>query len=233
MQVNEAWRFPPSNVRLKEFLEPLGDDEIIYVGAIGAWMFIGTKAEYERDKDEVYTYYSAGIINRMRELNLSIDGSIKNKTKKQYKKALETLYERYELCIPLDDRRICNTYRKTLHQKGWGIIVEGGELAEAWNINEYRALKTKFRGAVKESMANQTHCKQIIEYLHTHKGITQLEATRAFGCTRLPARIWDLKQMGYEFRKVSEKSPVSAHVKYDRYYIKKEPEENKWLEKTQ
>ena len=81
---------------------------------------------------------------------------------------------------------------------------------------------------MEEQMEQKGHCQQIIEYLRTHKGITQLEATRSLGCTRLSARIWDLKQMGYEFRKVQEKSPLNPRTKYDRYFVKKKPEVEPW-----
>lgn len=37
-----------------------------------------------------------------------------------------------------------------------------------------------------------TQKEMILRYMRTHGGITQLEATRYLGCTRLGARIWDL-----------------------------------------
>ena len=37
----------------------------------------------------------------------------------------------------------------------------------------------------------------ILEYLETHGSITPLEAQRLFGCMRLGARIWDLRNEGH------------------------------------
>ena len=40
------------------------------------------------------------------------------------------------------------------------------------------------------------HSALILARLQTGRGITQAEAYEDFGCTRLGARIWDLKQAG-------------------------------------
>lgn len=37
-----------------------------------------------------------------------------------------------------------------------------------------------------------TQKEMVLHYLETHKSITQMDAIREFGCTRLGARIWDL-----------------------------------------
>ena len=41
-----------------------------------------------------------------------------------------------------------------------------------------------------------SHERQIKEYMEQHGSITSMEAIRAFGCTRLAARIADLKAHG-------------------------------------
>ena len=41
-----------------------------------------------------------------------------------------------------------------------------------------------------------SHERQIKEYMEQHGSITSMEAIRAFGCTRLAARIADLKRHG-------------------------------------
>ena len=46
-------------------------------------------------------------------------------------------------------------------------------------------------------MKKKTHAKQVLEYMKEHGSITSLEAIRAFGCTRLSGRIFDLKRRGY------------------------------------
>ena len=43
----------------------------------------------------------------------------------------------------------------------------------------------------------QTQCEMILDYMRHHGGITQAEATEHIGCTRLAARIADLKRHGF------------------------------------
>ena len=40
--------------------------------------------------------------------------------------------------------------------------------------------------------------EQILSYLKKHKSITAMQALQMFGCFRLAARIYDLRQKGYE-----------------------------------
>lgn len=44
----------------------------------------------------------------------------------------------------------------------------------------------------------QSHAKQILAYLRAGHSITHLEALARFGCARLAARIFDLKELGYD-----------------------------------
>lgn len=47
-------------------------------------------------------------------------------------------------------------------------------------------------------MSNKTtHLKEILAHLKSGKTITRLEAVNLFGCYNLPARIYDLKKLGY------------------------------------
>ncbi len=52
-------------------------------------------------------------------------------------------------------------------------------------------------------MGTQTKSQKAIirEYLEAGNSITQLEALRLFGCFRLGARIWNLKQEGVLIKK--------------------------------
>ena len=45
-----------------------------------------------------------------------------------------------------------------------------------------------------------SQCKEILDYLKQGNGITQLEALQKFGCGRLSARIWDLRNSGHEIK---------------------------------
>lgn len=41
-----------------------------------------------------------------------------------------------------------------------------------------------------------SQCDRVLSYMREHTGITQLDASREFGCTRLAARIADLRHKG-------------------------------------
>lgn len=43
----------------------------------------------------------------------------------------------------------------------------------------------------------ETQCKLILEHMQKHHGITQKEAINLYGCYRLSARIYDLRDRGY------------------------------------
>lgn len=43
-----------------------------------------------------------------------------------------------------------------------------------------------------------SHCKQILKHLNQGHTITAIEALNLFGCFRLSARIFDLKESGFD-----------------------------------
>lgn len=49
--------------------------------------------------------------------------------------------------------------------------------------------------------SNPTQCQQILEALKLGDRITQLDAYRRFGCTRLGARIYELKNAGISVKR--------------------------------
>lgn len=50
-----------------------------------------------------------------------------------------------------------------------------------------------------------TQADRIIDYLMRHtEGLTSLEALEKFGCFRLPARVSDLKERGFDIRRTME-----------------------------
>lgn len=63
----------------------------------------------------------------------------------------------------------------------------------------------------------------ILEYMETHRGITQAEAIEALGCYRLGARIFDLKERGVNVETVMEDGVNRFGVKtrYARYFLKR------------
>lgn len=46
-------------------------------------------------------------------------------------------------------------------------------------------------------MTKDSQNAKVLEYMRSNKGITSLDAIRYIGCTRLSARIADLKKAGY------------------------------------
>lgn len=49
-------------------------------------------------------------------------------------------------------------------------------------------------------------------------GLTEAEATTAIGCRRLAARVWELRQAGFDIESVAERAPNGSH--YARYFLK-------------
>ena len=49
-------------------------------------------------------------------------------------------------------------------------------------------------------MREESHKRQVLEYLKRHGSITPMDALREFGCYRLGARIYDLRREGVKIR---------------------------------
>jgi len=64
--------------------------------------------------------------------------------------------------------------------------------------------------------------QQIIEYLKANETINQMEATKELQITRLSARVFDLKEKGYEFNKrtVHGLSKNNRSVQYAEWSLK-------------
>lgn len=73
-----------------------------------------------------------------------------------------------------------------------------------------------------------TQCELIIKYLKDFGSITTFESYEELGITRLPSRINDLKNQGYEFNKdwVTKKNRYGKSISFLRYSILSEPNEN-------
>lgn len=60
------------------------------------------------------------------------------------------------------------------------------------------------------------HKDMILEYLQTHRGITQAIALSEFGCARLSGRIYDLRSEGYNIithmKEVTNRFGDTCHV---------------------
>lgn len=75
-----------------------------------------------------------------------------------------------------------------------------------------------------EDIESQT--KQIRSYLEAGNSITGLEAIRMFGCLRLSARIYDLRDKGMDIRTTIEtkKKRNGKFRRYARYWLHKNPD---------
>ena len=69
----------------------------------------------------------------------------------------------------------------------------------------------------------ETQADAILSYLQDGCALTPAEALRRFGCARLAARIWELRQAGYDIRddliEVDTQHGGKAHVAA--YYMTK------------
>ena len=67
-------------------------------------------------------------------------------------------------------------------------------------------------------------CEMIIKYLNDFGSITTFESYSELGITRLPSRIWDLKQQGYEFKEewISRKNRYGKQISFKKYELKGE-----------
>ena len=65
-----------------------------------------------------------------------------------------------------------------------------------------------------------TQNDRVLAYMRSHKGITSLDAYRDLGCTRLSARIADLKSMGIAIGKimVDRENRCGETVKVAQYF---------------
>lgn len=51
-----------------------------------------------------------------------------------------------------------------------------------------------------------TQAEMILDYLQNHQSITQVEAVRLFGCYRLSARIYEIRELGFDIRKTTQEA---------------------------
>ena len=70
-------------------------------------------------------------------------------------------------------------------------------------------------------MTLKTQSQAILEYMKAHGGITQLEATKFLGITRLSARVFDMKAEGVNIQTRWEQGKNRYGItRYKVYYLK-------------
>lgn len=74
------------------------------------------------------------------------------------------------------------------------------------------------------SKHTKSQCDKILAYMQSGKGISQYEAAQKFGCYRLSARIFDLRDRGYEVSKqmVTKKNAEGNSVSFAVYRLVEE-----------
>lgn len=61
---------------------------------------------------------------------------------------------------------------------------------------------------------NKSQTELILEYLRQGNTITPIEALQKFGCFRLGARIWDLKDAGHNIITETEENEGKRYARY-------------------
>lgn len=74
----------------------------------------------------------------------------------------------------------------------------------------------------------KSQCEMILDYMRSHKSISQAVAVEKFDCYRLSARIFDLRDEGYEIKKtlVKKKNKEGNTVQYAEYSLVSENADN-------
>lgn len=67
-----------------------------------------------------------------------------------------------------------------------------------------------------------THCNEILDFMRTHHGITNADASQ-FGCYRLSGRILELRRRGYDIETQWEETEKEGRsIRYGRYILHEE-----------
>ncbi len=71
------------------------------------------------------------------------------------------------------------------------------------------------------AVRKETQKQKILAYIDSHGSITPMDALNKFGCMRLGARIYELKQEGYPIQTEIEvhKNLNGEYVQYARYSL--------------
>ena len=86
--------------------------------------------------------------------------------------------------------------------------------------------KKEERGAVATSQINNTKPRRIsqedvvLKHLREHGSITSMTAFRLYDITRLSAKVFNLREDGYDIMTLREVSPSGKH--YGRYVLREE-----------
>ena len=141
-----------SEMALADVIDNMPDDEVIRIGSDTGFFFVGSKAEYYRDIDQISQDYLQTAhkklkehLKRIKKLNedlkkpvvdfaqtKTIQGKIRTAVEKaQYNESYISSFE------PIPDRKVLEIYKR-LQGDGICIIVTGDENGKYWSAEEYR-----------------------------------------------------------------------------------------------
>ena len=140
-----------SETTLADVIDNLPDDQVIHIGSDTGFFFIGSKAEYYRDIDQISQDYLQTAhkklkehLKRIKKLNedlrkpvvdfaqtKTIQGKIRTAVEKaQYNEKYISEFE------PIPDRKVIEIYNR-LQGDGICVIVTGAENGKYWFQKEY------------------------------------------------------------------------------------------------
>lgn len=141
-----------SEMTLADVIDKLPDDEVIHIGSNTGFFFVGSKAEYCRDIDQIPQDYLQTAhkklkehLKRIKNLNedlrkpvvdfaqtKTVQGKIRTAVEKaQYNESYISSFE------PIPDRKVIEIYKR-LQGDGISVIVTGAENGKYWSAEEYR-----------------------------------------------------------------------------------------------
>lgn len=145
-----------SEMALSDVIDKLPDDEVIHIGSDTGFFFVGSKAEYYRDIDQISKDYLQTVhkklkehLKRIKKLNEDLgkpvvdfaqikttQGKIRTAVgKAQYNEKYISEFE------PIPDRKVLEIYKR-LQGDGICVIVTGAEMG---NIGRWKNIETNNR----------------------------------------------------------------------------------------
>jgi len=151
-------------MRVKDYIQTVPGDMVIYLGAESAFFFIGTRHEFYRDINLINDSYRRIYENRIKyhnneisklkkriqELNAMIrDEDLENELKycvdkmAMHEDLLAKVTDYLNHFIELQDRTVKSIYKRELCESGSVAIIEGKEIGVYWFKTEYDAAMMK------------------------------------------------------------------------------------------
>lgn len=144
---------------LDELRQKIGnDDTILSVGSRSGYMFVGTRQDYDREIDAISAEVKTVLEDKLGGVEATIQslqaalaaehtrkGSISpdsvRKRLAEFEEKQRALAETLAIFKPLRERKVIDLYPRINPDDGLCVIIEGGEIGEAWFKDEYDALR--------------------------------------------------------------------------------------------